>query len=248
MMNQGTSPMLGTPSAAREFRDGVMAVIPAAAAVVPFGLLLGTLAVQKGLSVAEVALMSALVFAGSAQFVAIDLWREPTPWLLIGFSALTINLRHLMMGLSFNRHLGRFRPWQRYAAVYLMADETWALAERRAADGELRPAFYGGLAVTLYVSFVLFSVLGAIAGAAITDPAAWGFDFAFTAIFIGLIVGFWRGHATGLVIGASAAVAIGTQAWLGGVWHVLAGGAAGAGAAALLSVLGAKGRRRGHDD
>ncbi len=56
-----------------EFRQGTVAVIPAVVAVIPFGLLLGALAAQKGLSPLEVGLMSGLVFAGSAQLVAIDL-------------------------------------------------------------------------------------------------------------------------------------------------------------------------------
>ena len=56
---------------ASEFRAGVVATLPAAVAVVPFGLLLGTRAVEQGLTVPEVALMSATVFAGSAQFVVI---------------------------------------------------------------------------------------------------------------------------------------------------------------------------------
>ncbi len=220
----------------QEFRDGVIAIFPAVAAVIPFGLLLGATAAQKGLSPLEVGLMGALVFAGSAQFVAIDIWRDPAPWALLGLTTLTINLRHVMMGASFSRHLGAFEPWQRYASVFLLADEIWALAERRAAQGILRPVFYASLALTLYVNWIIWTVAGAYLGTALRDPAAWGFDFAFTAIFIGLIVGFWRGAATGLVIATSAAVAIVVQAWAGGVWHVVAGGIAGMITAAVLSI------------
>jgi 4-azaleucine resistance transporter AzlC len=218
----------------REFRQGMVAIAPAAVAVIPFALLLGALATQKGLSVVEVALMSALVFAGSAQFVAVDIWREPAPWLLIGVSTLTINLRHVMMGASLSRHLSGFRWWQRYLSAFFMADEIWALAERRALQGPLTPAFYAGLAGTLYVNFILWTVAGALAGALLSDPAAWAFDFAFTAIFIGLIAGFWRGRPTVAVIASSAVVAVATSRWLGGVWHVIAGSLAG-GAAAVLA-------------
>lgn len=124
-------------SAWDEFRQGAFAVLPAAVAVVPFGLLLGALAAQKGLSPLEVALMSSLVFAGSAQMVAVDIWRDPAPWVLLGVTTLTINLRHLMMGASLSLQLGGFRPWQRLFGVAFLADEIWALAERRAALGQL---------------------------------------------------------------------------------------------------------------
>lgn len=229
---------LTAPSAWQEFQQGTIAVLPAAVAVVPFGLLLGALAAQKGLSPLEVGLMSSLVFAGSAQMVAVDVWRDPAPWVLLGLAALTINLRHLMMGASLSLHLGGFRPWQRILGVAFLADEIWALAERRAAMGQLHPAYYAGLGFLLYANFVCSSVAGAILGPAIEDPAAWGFDFAFTAIFIGLIIAFWRGPGTAVVIAASAIAAVLTQTCFGGVWHVLAGGAAGMAAAAALAVMG----------
>lgn len=224
-------------SAWDEFRQGTIAVLPAAVAVVPFGLLLGALAAQKGLSTLEIGLMSGLVFAGSAQMVAVDIWREPAPWVLLGVAAFTINLRHLMMGASLSFHLGGFRTWQRILGVAFLADEIWAMAERRAATGQLHPAYYAGLAFLLYANFVWSTVAGAIIGPAIEDPTAWGFDFAFTAIFIGLIVAFWRGSGTALVVAASAVTATLTQIQFGGVWHVLAGGAAGMLAAAVLAII-----------
>jgi len=227
---------LTAPSAWDEFGQGAFAILPAAVAVVPFALLLGALAAQKGLSPLEVGLMSSLVFAGSSQMVSVDIWRDPAPWVLLGLTTLTINLRHVMMGASLSLHLGGFRPWQRLLGVAFMADEIWALAERRAAMGRLHPAYYAGLAGLLYFSFLAWSVIGAIIGPAIKNPEAWGFDFAFTAIFLGLIVGFWRGGGTAVVMGASAIAAVVTQSQLGGVWHVIAGGIAGMLAATLLSL------------
>ena len=225
------------PSVWDEFRQGAVAVSPAAIAVVPFGLLLGALAAQKGLSPLEVGLMSGLVFAGSAQMVSVDIWRDPAPWVLLGVTTLTINLRHLMMGASLSLQLGGFRPWQRLFGMAFLADEIWALAERRAALGQLHPAYYAGLAALLYVNWVLWTIVGAILGPAMENPAAWGFDFAFTAIFLGLIVAFWRGRGTALVMAFSAVAAVAAQAAFGGVWHVLAGGIAGMAAATLLTLV-----------
>jgi 4-azaleucine resistance transporter AzlC len=228
------------PSAWGEFRAGAVAVLPAAIAVVPFGLLLGALAAQKGLSPLEVILMSGLVFAGSAQFVALDLWHEPAPWLLLGLTAFTINLRHVMMGASISQHLSAFGPAQRIFGVFFLADEVWALAERRAASGQLHPAFYAGLAGVLYLNFVGWTVAGAIVGPLVRKPAAWGFDFAFTAIFLALIVAMWRGRSTAFVMAAAAVAAVAVESRLGGVWHVIVGSVAGMIPAALLAAGGGK--------
>ena len=64
-------------SSAREFRQGLLDVLPILVAAAPIGLLWGTLATGKGLVPFEVWLMSATVFAGAAQFVAIEVWRDP---------------------------------------------------------------------------------------------------------------------------------------------------------------------------
>ena len=66
-------------SSAREFRQGLLDVLPILVAATPIGLLWGTLAASKGLVPFKVWLMSATVFAGAAQFVAIEVWRDQVP-------------------------------------------------------------------------------------------------------------------------------------------------------------------------
>jgi 4-azaleucine resistance transporter AzlC len=224
-------------SAGAEFRDGVAMLLPAAVAVVPFGLILGANAAAKGLSVLEVLLMCALVFAGSAQFVAIDLWTDPAPWAALGFAVLLINLRHVLMGASLASKLGCFGRAGRCVAVFFMADEIWAMAERRALDRPLTPAFYAGAAALLYLNWLLTTGFGAALGALVADPKAYGFDFAFTAIFIGLVAGFWRGRSSLAAVAASAAAAILVNRFVPGAWFVLAGALAGVAAAAVLPAL-----------
>ncbi len=216
-----------------DFTAGLAAIAPLAVAVVPFALILGANGAAKGLSPLEVALMSGFVFAGSSQFLAIDLWRDPAPALSLALAVLLINLRHVLMGASLSGKLSRFGRAGRLAAVFFMADEIWALAEKRALDRGLTPAYYAGLAATLYLNWLVFTTLGALAGRLVDDPAAFGFDFAFTAVFIGLVAGFWKGRGSFAVAAASAAGAIGVHALVEGAWFVIAGALAGVAVAAL---------------
>ncbi|MFX5145956.1 AzlC family ABC transporter permease, partial [Acinetobacter baumannii] len=78
----------------RDFRTGLSDIWPAAVAAIPIGLGFGALAVAKGLSPLEAALMSIFVFAGGAQFAALEIWTTPAPVLLLMFSTLLINARH----------------------------------------------------------------------------------------------------------------------------------------------------------
>src|SRR3546814_18390482 len=81
-----------------EFAAGAFTILPLLVAVVPFGLLLGTLAAQKGLSPLETALMGTTVFAGASQFVEVEIWTTPPAGALLAAPALMVTLRHVRLG------------------------------------------------------------------------------------------------------------------------------------------------------
>ena len=113
-------------------------------AYVPIGLLWGTLAAGKGFSALEAMLMSIFVYAGASQFVAVDMWREPVPLVLLIATTLVVNLRHVLMSASLSRHIGTVPNGWRYALMYILTDEGWAIAERRALKGPLDLGFLLG--------------------------------------------------------------------------------------------------------
>lgn len=217
-----------------EFKAGALDISPVVAAAIPIGLLFGTLAAGRGLSPIEVALMSAGMFAGAAQFVVLDLWRDPAPWALVTLTALIVNVRHVLMGVSLARHIGTFKPASRWLTMFLMADEVWAFAERRALKRPLTPAYYWGLGGVLWLQWVVGTTVGASIGQTLGDPSAYGFDFAFAAMFICIVMGFWRGPRTGAVIAASAIVAAVASLFIPGAWYIALGGLAGVAVAAFL--------------
>lgn len=213
-------------------RQGFIDIAPPMLACIPIALVYGAISATKGLSVAETALASAFVFAGGAQFAGVELWASPPPIFALFVSTLLINARHALMGLSLRPKTRWGRAWP--FAVFFMADEIWAMAERRATRAPVTLAYWFGAAAPFYMCWVGFSALGAAAGSLLGDPKALGADFAFTALFIGLVAGFWRGRSTAVVVGAAALAAAFAYVTLGSPWHVLAGAIAGmAGAAAI---------------
>ncbi len=217
----------------RDFRQGVIDIAPVLVAGTPIGLLWGTLAVGKGLSPLEAGLTSATVFAGAAQFVAIELWREPAPWLLLTVTVFIVNIRHVLMGASLSRHMGHIDPRWRPLLLSMMADENWAFSERRALVAPLKLAYYAGLTVPMMAVWTTSSVIGALVGRSLGDPAAFGFDFAFSAVFIGILAGFWKGPR-GVVLAASGITAALAKLYVPGAWYIVIGGMAGVAVAALL--------------
>ena len=223
------------PSWRREFRRGFLDILPILAAAFPIGLLWGSLAVGKGLSPFEAGLVSASAFGGAAQFVAIDLWRDPVPWLLVTFSVFVVNIRHILMGASLSRHIGDIARPMRPIIMFLMVDEVWAFAERRAFSDRLTLSYYLGLGLPLWINWVAATVIGAMIGRGLGDPAAYGFDFAFSALFIAILAGFWKGPKTGAVLAVAAAVSALTKLVVPGAWYIAFGGMAGVAMAAFLA-------------
>jgi 4-azaleucine resistance transporter AzlC len=227
----------------QQFRSGALAIAPLAAAVAPFGLIFGAQSVRHGLTAPETALMSATVFAGGAQFLAVDLWRQPAPWLSLAFAVLLVNLRHTLMGASLVRKMQNFRPWQRWVAAFVMADEIWAVSERCALSRPLTPAYYAGAGLTMYVVWQVATALGTKIGAYVPNPEAFGLDFAFPTVFICMVMGFAKSWRAAPIIAASAAAALIARHLFGGTWYVIVGGLAGMAAAmALPSSSGASPR------
>lgn len=219
----------------KEMADGVRDILPAMIAGAPIALLYGALAVGKGLTPVEASLSSFLIFAGGAQFAALELWRSPPPILALAFSTLLINARHILMGASLKAKLAKFSPAQRVFGLFFMADENWAMAERRAAARALTPAYYFAMGVVFWANWWFWTTLGAYGGAFLGDPKRIGADFAFTALFIGLVAGFWKGRATAIVVAASAGASAAAYRLCGPPWHVAAGAVCGIGAAYLYA-------------
>jgi len=222
----------GQPSATDAFTAGVVRCLPVGLGVLVYGLVFGALTAQKGLSLAEATSMSAIVFAGSAQFVALGLWTVPPPVLALALATFLINFRFFLMAATMDRVIGDWPRPRALLALFFVTDENWAVTM---AEGERRHwgAFFLGTGVVVYASWLLATVLGYLIGSVVSDPRQWGFDFAFPAMFLALAVAIGRKAPAPLVWIASAVAALAADRWIGGSAPVLLGGLAGAGVAAL---------------
>jgi 4-azaleucine resistance transporter AzlC len=210
-------------------RKGFLACVPVALGVAGYGVLFGVLARQAGLSVAESTLMSATVLAGAAQVIAIGVWDQPIPILVVIGTTFIVNLRYLLMGASLRPWFEDLSPLQAYGSVFFTADENWALTIQELRSGNSTGAFLLGSGIAIWVFWVLATVLGAVAGGVIDDPATYGLDFMLTAVFITIAVSLWEGQSDLVPWLVAGVVAVGTAQLFGGQWYILFGGLAGAG-------------------
>ena len=206
---------------------GARRCVPVAISGCAIGLVFGTLAGQAGLGAGEAALMSALVFSGAAQFLVLGLWASPLPVAAIVLTTLVVGLRHLLMGAALGPVFSKLSRFQAYGSVYFMADENWALTMGEFDKGRRDGAFLLGGGLLMFIVWTGSTLVGGVFGGAVEDPARWGLDFAFTAIFLALIAGMWKGRSNLLPWTVAAAVSVAAHHWLPGQWYILLGGLAG---------------------
>jgi 4-azaleucine resistance transporter AzlC len=166
-------------------RAGARAVLPLAAAIAVLGVSFGAVATSSGLSPAAAVLMSATTFAGSAQFAAVGiLGAGGSVGAALGAATL-LNARYAAMGASLAPALGG-SPWKRLLVAQLAVDESWAVAYL--GDGRFSRERLVGAGLVLFAAHVASTALGALAGARLAgDPAVWGLDAAFPALFLVLL-------------------------------------------------------------
>jgi 4-azaleucine resistance transporter AzlC len=200
---------------------GARAVLPILPGTVAFGLVYGFLAGEKGLSVLQVVLTSALVFAGAAQLVALELWRDPVPLLAVASAVLIVNLRHVMMGPALLPWLHGLPPARAYGSLFFMADESWAVSVTELRRGGRDAAFLLGAGLCLWLVWIAAGLAGRLALATAVDAS--GLHYLTVAFFVALLAGFWRGRgdvAPWLLAGGMAILADTT---LPGTWHIVLG-------------------------
>ncbi|WP_027882465.1 AzlC family ABC transporter permease [Meiothermus rufus] len=175
-----------TPQAA--FWRGVLASLPVATGIVPFGLITGIAGVKAGLGVLEVTLMSALVFAGAAQLVALQLIGAGASVFFVWLATLVVNLRYLMYSSALAKPLEALSTRMKLLAAFLMVDQNFALALNQygVLGPRLTPWFYLGIGGVLWLGWVVCTYLGAWLGARL--PEAWALDFAVPLCFLVLLV------------------------------------------------------------
>lgn len=167
---------------------GTLDMMPLSLAVLPWGILVGSLAVQQGFAPFEAQLLSLLVFAGSAQLVTIELISQHASLATLCLTIFVISARHFLYGLALRDKLKKLPTKQRLFSAFILTDELFALSTHaKAFTGKLR-IWYGFCAgFSFYLAWNLWTFLGIFAGKLLPDLTHLGLDFAVAVTFIALV-------------------------------------------------------------
>lgn len=161
--------------------------MPLCLAVVPWGILAGSMALQNGLTPAQGLGMSAIVFAGAAQLVAMGMIKGGAGLLAILLSIFFVTAQHFLYALRLRERIAPLPLRWRLTLGFLLTDELFALI------GEQAPARFDrwyalGAGLTFYLCWFLSTLLGIVAAGSAGDLDGYGLDFSIAATFIAIVV------------------------------------------------------------
>ncbi|MFD0952766.1 AzlC family ABC transporter permease [Virgibacillus natechei] len=172
------------------FRKGIATGFPIMLGYLPIAITYGVLAKQAGMSLAELTLMSVMVFAGASQLMGANMIAVGAGALEIIIATFVLNFRHFVMSLSFmNRLRDIGLKWKAPLSLGL-TDETFAVSALNTEEAKMEKGafFYTAIILTAYVAWIFGSFLGGVLGEVIPEILSQSMGVALYAMFIGLLI------------------------------------------------------------
>ncbi|APR36567.1 branched-chain amino acid ABC transporter permease [Paraburkholderia sp. SOS3] len=173
------------------FTAGARDTIPMLIGAAPFGVIFGTLVAAGPLHLWHGQLMSLIVFAGSAQFIALGLVAGHASLAVIWATTFVVNLRHVLYSATLAPHVAHLPARWRWALGGLLTDEVFAVAwahYRLHPPGSVGPYYFLGSGLSMYLNWQIWTLAGLLFGAAFPGLQSLGLDFAMVATFIAIVV------------------------------------------------------------
>ena len=210
------------------FKAAASLTLPIAMGYVPVGMAYGVLAGKAGLSAVNVLLMSVLVYAGSAQLVAVGLFASGAALASIVATTFAVNLRHVLFAAAMSPLLGGWRKRELAAFAFELTDESFALHAARFGRGDRDKTLTLTINVLAQASWVGGTALGLLLGDVMGDGRAFALDFALPGMFLALLAGQLAGPSQVAAAVAGAGLSLGAAALGITGYGALAAGIAGA--------------------
>lgn len=181
----------------QHFLKGAVDMLPLSIAVIPWGILAGSMAIHAGLPWTKALAMSALVFAGAAQLVSLGLVMAGATAVSILLSVYFLTTQHLIYALTLRHDIARHAWYIRLSQAFLLTDEQFALS---VSSSQRSIAYLFGAGLCFYIFWVGFSVVGIVFAHIVPDFQNYPLDFSIVAIFIPMILSLIFNSTTAIAV------------------------------------------------
>lgn len=170
----------------KEFWRGIRAGFPIGAGYLSVSFSFGLLAVSLGLDISQAVLVSMFCLTSAGQLAGVQIMVNPSQYLTMVLSQLTINLRYSFMGISLSQKLSeRFSGIWRWFFGFFITDEIFAVAS---GEKVVTKRFFAGLCVLPYVGWTLGTLLGAVLGNVLPEVLLSSLCLAIYGMFAAIVV------------------------------------------------------------
>ncbi|WP_373279090.1 AzlC family ABC transporter permease [Vibrio diazotrophicus] len=171
----------------RLFWQGTVAMLPLSVAVLPWGLLAGSFAIEAGLNPFESQALSAILFAGSAQLVATGMIKAGAGLMTMLITTFFITSRHFLYSVSMRGKISPLPTRWRVILGFLLTDELFALCGQQS-EKQFNRWYALGAGFSFYLIWNLATLVGIVAGSYIPSLNSIGLEFAVAATFIAIVI------------------------------------------------------------
>ncbi|HEC8344997.1 TPA: AzlC family ABC transporter permease [Providencia rettgeri] len=174
--------------------NGAVHTAPLNLAVIPWGVLAGSMAVETGLDFWQSLAMSAMVFAGAAQLVTLGLLNSGAGYITIIISVFFITSQHLLYGLTLRPQVKDFTTPQRLSIGFLLTDELFAISAAKRQS--LSFPYLFGAGFSFYMVWLITSLCGIAMANIVGDLSRLHLDFSVVATLLAIVVPLTRKIST----------------------------------------------------
>lgn len=175
--------------------------LPIMAGYLVLGMGFGVLLETKGYGAGWAFLMSCFIYAGSMQYVTIDLLTGGVSLISAALMTLMVNARHLFYGISMIERYRDTKPYKPYL-IFSLTDETYSVVcSGTVPEGVDEKKYFFLVSLFSQCYWITGSVIGSLLGTMLNFNTA-GIDFSMTALFLVVFVEQWRStkkHASAIV-------------------------------------------------
>lgn len=187
-----------------KIKNAFYATIPVMAGYLVLGIGFGMVLRTRGYGILWALSMSVFIYAGSMQYVAIDLLTGGVSLITAAVATLAVNARHLFYSISM---IDKYKNQKRKNfLIFTLTDETYSLVCSEVPDGADASSYYFYVSLFDYIYWIGGSAIGSVLGSVLPIRTE-GVDFALTALFLTVFVEQWltaKNHLSAIIgVGAS---------------------------------------------
>ena len=201
-------------------RQAFISTTPVMTGYLALGFGFGIILRANGYEIPVALIMSAVIYAGSMQYVAVGLLAGGASLITVAITTFLVNARHLFYGISMldkYKNIGKRKLY----LIFALTDETYSLlcSDHPDVPEEEKKNYYFLVSLFNHIYWITGSVLGAVVGSLVKFNSK-GIDFVLTALFITIFLEQWltaKKHipaVIGVIVTAACLAIFGSESFL----------------------------------